>query len=281
MVKYAIIVHGGATEEKYVYENCKEDIDKIIEYGKKLIEERKSALEITREICVKLEDCPILNAGKGAVLTNTKKHELDSCIMNGENKHYGAVTGVTRVKNPVLLAYELMKEHKTKYISGSQTTKLSKKYKLPIVPNSYYSTDYRIEEQKNYKKKTKHSKGTVGVVVRDNKGHICSATSTGGLCNKMEGRVADSSIIGASTYAVDDIGGISTTGNGEVFIQFCVANSIVLKTKYTSTSLEQSAKDIMSELPKNSGAVIGIDKENDPFVISNREFAITGMYVEN
>lgn len=273
---YSIIIHGGATEMDDGT-GWRVAIEKCLKLGEKMSLDNCTAREIVVALVTFLEDFETFNAGKGSALNQNKEHELEATIV--ENNKYGSVSRVTQVKNPIQLANCIMNEYGMKHISGEQTTELAIKYQLPIVDNNYYTTEYRKEEWKKKHMDPENfngSTGTVGVVVRDSSGNICAGTSTGGLCYKEPGRIGDTCNICASTYANNEIGGLSTTGKGEIFVQYAVAANIVALHKYGNISFRKAAKTIIKSLPKAAGAVIGIDNVGKPFMFKRKRFVVAG-----
>ena len=236
-----------------------------------------------------MEDSPLFNAGKGAVFTHEGKNELDASIMDGRTKRAGAVAGVTVVKNPITAARAVMEKSKHLLLTGRGAEVFAQKQGLDIVDPSYFWTEHRwkaiqeiLEQERaaekkkpsdapgaNLIRKAKVEYGTVGAVARDQAGNLAAGTSTGGMTNKMLGRVGDSPIIGAGTYADNDAAAISCTGHGEFFIRYAVAHEIVAQMKYKGVSAQAAADDVINVQLKSAfkakpddaeGAAIVLDK---------------------
>jgi len=206
-----------------------------------------------------LEDDSLFNAGKGAVFTSAGTNELDASIMDGRDLSSGAVAGVTIIKNPISLA-RLVKE-KTPHVlfAGEGANELGKKLGVDIVDPSYFFTQARYDE---LKRKFRNYKGTVGCVAIDQYGNIAAGTSTGGLTGKLPGRVGDSPIINAGTYANNNTCGVSATGIGELFIKNAASYKVSVLMEYKNYSLKQAAEEVIFEiLPKDSGGIICVDKD--------------------
>ncbi|HTN73950.1 MAG TPA: isoaspartyl peptidase/L-asparaginase, partial [Pirellulaceae bacterium] len=237
-IEYAIAIHGGAgvepdkltAEQKAAHEVA---LKKALETGRKILAEGGTALDAVEKTIRVLEDEPLYNAGRGAVFNSAGGHELDASIMDGQTTKAGAVAGITTVKNPISLARLVMTETRHVLLQGDGAEKFADEMKakpqIERVPNSYFSTPARkqewldkVEEEKRKAAKEPY-RGTVGCVALDKHGHLAAGTSTGGLTNKKWGRVGDSPIIGAGTYANDATCAVSCTGTGEYFIRNSIA----------------------------------------------------------
>lgn len=237
-----------------------------------------------------LEDSPLFNAGKGAVFTYSGKNELDASIMDGSNQKAGAVAGVTTIKNPIRAAHAVMTESGHVMLAGRGAEQFAAEHGLKIVDPSYFvdSARYRqfLERRKRERAKdgasTVHDEsekkfGTVGAVALDRYGNIAAGTSTGGMSDKRYGRVGDSPIIGAGTYARNSTCGVSATGWGEYFIRLAVAHDISAMMEYAGLSLEEAADSvIMKKLPAlgGDGGIIALDRKGNISMTFNTE----GMY---
>jgi L-asparaginase / beta-aspartyl-peptidase len=287
-----IVIHGGAGTIR------KSDLSpqKEAEIRKKLQESLRagyhvldtggtSLMAVITAIRI-LEDSPLFNAGKGAVFTHDGKNELDAAIMDGATLNAGAVAGVTVIKNPISAAYAVMKDSPHVLLAGKGAEQFAEKEGLEIVDPSYFYTEERYrslqhaiesedgqglipEEEKKF--------GTVGCVALDRYGNLAAGTSTGGLTNKKYGRIGDSPIIGAGTYADNNSCAISGTGIGEYFMRKVVAYDIAAKIKYLGLSLKEAAhREIVDELKPmgGDGGVIGLDRHGN----FTMEFNTEGMY---
>jgi len=255
--KYLICLHGGCghisktTEKKKAYI---EGLRSALEVGLQLLKDGKTSLDATEAVIRILEDNPTFNAGKGSVLANDGTCELEASIMEGKTLQCGAAALLTTVKNPISLARKVMENTKNVFLVGPAAEKFASQLKLDIVDNNYFKTDHRkqqLEDEKN---------GTVGCVALDIYGNLAAGTSTGGRNNKMNGRLGDTCMIGAATYAHNSAAAISTTGIGEEFIRHHVASNVVAMMKYKNVSLKEASDYIVfEELPKEAGGLIGVD----------------------
>lgn len=268
--KYAIVIHGGAgnispeTVSQKIKIEYEADLKKAIITAENILKNGGTSLEAVESAIVILEDSPLFNAGKGAVFTNKGENELDASIMDGKTLNAGAVSGVKRIKNPVKLASKIMTKSKHVMLSGEGAEEFAKIHNLEMVDNSYFFTERRWKSLKKAKEKDKLKKhGTVGAVAIDIYGNLAAATSTGGMTNKKYGRIGDSPIIGAGTYADNDGCAVSCTGHGEYFIINSVAYDLNAQLKYKNIDLQTAADNIINKklLKQNaSGGLIAIDK---------------------
>jgi beta-aspartyl-peptidase (threonine type) len=231
-----------------------------------------------------LEDSPLFNAGRGAVFTADERNELDASIMDGRNLAAGAVAGVTIVKNPITAARAVMERTEHVLLMGHGAEEFCRDQKLEIVDPSYFRTDEQLEELHKQQAEEKEAAkkqasavtpggaspqgiapsdpdrtyGTVGAVALDRNGHVAAGTSTGGMTNKRHGRVGDSPIIGAGTYADDRSCGISCTGHGEYFIRYSVAHSVASLVRYKGYDIQQAATEVVEKDLGPAGGVGGV-----------------------
>ena len=298
---FGIIIHGGAGT--ILKENMtdsmetayKEMLTKAIKTGHEILKNGGSSLEAVQRTINVMEDSPLFNSAKGAVFTNAGINELDASIMDGKNLNAGAVAGVTTVKNPINLAYEVMTNSDHVMLSGKGADKFAKERGLEIVDPSYFFTQKRYDALMEIKKREtieldddnksafydpfiKDEKfGTVGCVALDKNGNIAAGTSTGGMTNKKYNRIGDSPIIGAGTYANNKTCGVSSTGWGEYFIRGIVAYDISAQMEYAGKTLEQAAKNVIQDkLTKmgGTGGIVAMDKDGNVAM----EFNTAGMY---
>ena len=290
--KYALAIHGGAgtmTKEKLSPELERAYRDKLreaAEAGAKVLQTGGTALDAVTSAIVILEDSELFNAGKGAVFTAEGKNELDSSIMDGSNLNAGAVAGVTRVKNPILLAKAVMQFSPHVMLQGAGAESFAQQQGVVMVDPSYFYTQLRWQQLQNAKAAGKGATldhdgdfkfGTVGAVALDSHGNLAAGTSTGGMTNKQFGRIGDSPIIGAGTYANNQSCAVSATGHGEYFIRATVARNICAQMEYGGKTLEQATQSIvMQQLVDmgGSGGVIAVDKDGNISLVFNTE----GMY---
>jgi beta-aspartyl-peptidase (threonine type) len=224
-----------------------------------------------------LEDSPLFNAGRGAVFTADERNELDASIMDGRNLTAGAVAGVTIVKNPITAARAVMERTEHVLLMGHGAEEFCRQQKLEIVDPTYFRTDEKLDElrkdqaEERAKKKTSavspgglapsdpnRTYGTVGAVALDRNGHVAAGTSTGGMTNKRHGRVGDSPIIGAGTYADDRSCGISCTGHGEYFIRLSVAHAVASLVRYKGYDIAAAATEVVDKDLGPAGGVGGV-----------------------
>ena len=270
----AIVVHGGAGWFENMPEGQVEGIMKGLEdsmnIGYEILNNGGSSLDAVEQAIIHLENDPLFNAGKGAVYTSELRQELDASIMHGLNNDAGAVASVTNVKNPISLARYVMENTDHVMFSSRGAERVAKDAGLDIVYPSYFYQKDRLEDAKRIKKE-KNKMGTVGVVAIDMEGNITAGTSTGGMTNKMPGRIGDSPIIGAGTWAENNVCGVSATGHGEYFIRFNVANEICDLIKYQSKNVNEAAEIVIEKLKSigADGGVIVLDSEGNAAMTFN------------
>lgn len=279
---FAIVIHGGAgtvTREKLSAEKDKayrQALGQALQIGYTVLQEGGSSLDAVEATVRFLEDAPLFNAGKGAVLTAEGRHELDASIMDGKTLAAGSVAGITRIKNPISLARLVMEKSAHVMLIGEGAEAFAKERQIPFVENEYFRTPERWEAFQKLKEKEKQdrkrpgknaegTKGTVGAVALDKHGNLAAATSTGGMMNKRFGRVGDVPIIGAGTYADNAVCAVSCTGWGEFFIRSVVAHDIAARMLYTGVSLEKAAAAVLEKVARmgGDGGLIGIDRRGD------------------
>ena len=290
---FSILIHGGAG----TMEREKMSIEKELEYKKKLEEALNKGYEIlenngSSELAVieaikVMEDSPLFNAGKGAVLDERGEASLDASFMSGKNLNAGAVAGVKKIKNPITAAYSVMKNTPQVFLISEGADQFAKEQGLNLVDNSYFITERRKAQLLKNKnpvqlkdKKDLSSSiskfGTVGCVALDKNGNLSAGTSTGGRSNKKWGRVGDVPIIGAGNYANNNTCAISATGWGEFFIRNVVAHDISSLLEYKNLDIGEATKISLEKVKKlgGSGGVIALDK----FGNYAMEFNTKGMY---
>jgi beta-aspartyl-peptidase (threonine type) len=261
------VLHGGAgviTRAKLTPEReaaIRADLERALRAAHAVIAKGGKSTDAVTAAIVILEDSPLFNAGKGAVFTHDGINELDAAIMDGRAHAAGAVAGVRTVKNPILLARAVMEQGRHVMLVGAGADEFAAAAGLERVDPSYFRTEERWQELQ--KARDEDHFGTVGVVALDRTGALAAGTSTGGLTNKRYGRVGDSPIIGAGTYA-DAHCGVSATGHGELFIRYTVARDICARVEYGHVPLAQAAEAVvMHELAAahGDGGVIALDAE--------------------
>ena len=279
--KIAIVIHGGAgIILKEDISKSKEDsiinkLNEAVSRGWGLLKDGESSELAVIETIKILEDSPLFNAGKGSVFNSDGKVENDASIMRGNDLNAGASSGTSNVKNPITLAADVMNHSEHVFLSGKGAEKFAKERNLEIVENEYFHTEFRFNQLLDKKEEKKY--GTVGCVAIDVDGNIVAGTSTGGTTNKKWGRIGDSPIIGAGTYANNNTCGISSTGSGEYFIRTVAAYQV-------SSLLENRNYDLTKAMSKviykkigeigGDGGMIGIDKNSN----ISMEFNTPGMY---
>ena len=278
--KWAIALHGGAggapssmtTERKAEYEK---HLLEAIKIGEQLLAEGKTSLEAVEKVVIYLENCPLFNAGKGAVKTIDGTHELDAAIMDGSNLMAGAVAGLKDIKNPIMAARLVKDSTSHVLLIGEGASSFAKIMGLEVVENSYFSTRQR-EEQFNRIRENKEQtdpRGTVGCVALDIYGNLAAATSTGGMSGKKWGRVGDVPIIGAGTYANNNTAAISGTGHGEFWIRRVVDFDICALMEYKGMSLEAAANEVIfnkiDPMGGSGGGIIAVDKKGNISFVFN------------
>ena len=257
-----------------------------------------SALDAVTLAVELLEDCPLFNAGHGAVFTHAETHELDAAVMDGATLRAGAVGCVTRVRRPVRAARAVMEHTDHVLLVGAGAEALAQRLGLELVPPNYFSTDARREQLHRAQAADKtlldhdalslagqaaapldegRKLGTVGAVALDARGNLAAATSTGGMTNKQPGRVGDSPLIGAGTYADNRTAAVSCTGTGEMFIRTVAAFDVCARMAYGGLSLQAAAEQVvMNALPAiaGRGGLIALDAQGNLSMPFNTE----GMY---
>ena len=284
--RFGLVIHGGAgtiTRENMSAEKEAEYISKLsaaLKTGYGILEKGGSSLDAVEATIRVMEDCPLFNAGKGAVFTGEGTNELDASIMDGETHQAGAVAGVKTVKNPITAARKVMEETRHVLLAGDGADVFANEQGLEIVPNSYFHTERRFKSLMKAKEKEIEKHGTVGCVALDKKGNLAAGTSTGGLTNKRWGRVGDSPIIGAGTYASNETCAVSGTGQGEYFIRGSVAYDIAAQMDYEKKSVQDAAQAVVDKLTDRggTGGVIAMDAKGNFAMPFNTEGMYRGYY---
>lgn len=290
MKKFTIAIHGGAgtilrsalTDEKeraYLA-----GLQEALDAGMGILSRGGKSLDAVQAAVESLENCPLFNAGKGSVFTNDGKHEMDASIMEGSTLRAGAVAGVHQIKNPVALARAIMDQTEHVMLSGAGAEEFAKRAGIKTENDDYFFNQFRFDQLKEVQDSEKtildHSDkkfGTVGAVALDMEGHLAAATSTGGMTNKRYGRIGDSPVIGAGTYANDLTCAVSCTGHGEFFLRAVVAYDISCLIEYKGYSLKQACeKVVLDKLVKigGEGGLIAINTLGEVELVFNSE----GMY---
>ena len=271
-----IVIHGGAGwskgKNKQEQDAIKMGLKEALDRGFHVLESGGSSLDAVEIAISALEDNPLFNAGRGSVYTKDEKQEMDASIMNGKDQDAGAVASVSRVKNPIKLARYIMEHTKHVLMAGQGAEKIAKQGKLELVDPSYF---YSEEKLKRVRKQKAKEIGTVGALAMDKFGNIAAGTSTGGMTNKLPGRIGDSPIIGAGTWAQNNVCGVSGTGHGEYFIRYNVAREICARMEYLGLSVGESTSQVIGQLTTMgvNGGVIVLDKNGK----ISMEFNTDGM----
>lgn len=297
MIKAVIAIHGGAgaitrarlTQEKEL--QFVAALSDIVVAGQQILEQGGSALDAVTEAVRLLEDCPLFNAGIGAVYTSEGKHEMDACIMDGNTLEAGAVAGVSHIRNPILAARKVLENSPHVLLIGEGAEHFAAGQGLEPVAADIFSTEERYQQllraRESQQTVLDHDGaepidadkkfGTVGAVALDKFGNLAAATSTGGMTNKLPGRVGDSPIVGAGCYANNANVAVSCTGTGEVFMRTLAAYDIAALVEYAGLSLQQAVdRVVLEKLPAigGSGGMIAIDNQGNVALPFNSE----GMY---
>jgi beta-aspartyl-peptidase (threonine type) len=301
--KVVLVIHGGAgvlnekelKEAGLKQEQYEEGLAKALAAGYEARKKQQTSVEIVEAAIRVMEDSPLFNAGRGAALNNDGQPELDAAIMEGKmdppakkdaalgkrdpRKRAGAVAAVGHIKNPISAARAVMEMPGQRHVllvgAGAEEYVLSedvrKAYRIERVSNVYFWTPRRLKEirrkialQDQEKPRPVQKAGTVGAVALDKKGYLAAGTSTGGLTNKMRGRVGDSPLLGAGTYADNRACGVSCTGTGEVFIRHAVAHDVVARMLYGKRGVKEAVSETIKELPDEEdgvGGLIALDRK--------------------
>ena len=308
-----LVIHGGAgamsraalSPEKE--REFHEALQRILRSGQAILAIGGSALDAVTAAVVGLEDCPLFNAGRGAVFTSAGTHELDASIMDGSNLRTGAIANVHHIRNPVLAARKVMENSRHVFFVGEGAEAFAREQGVEMVERTYFSTPERHAQLLRVQKETPgvaslddgqrlasggsvgasgppsdpldvdKKFGTVGAVALDSHGNLAAATSTGGITNKQVGRIGDAPIIGAGCYASNQTCAVSSTGTGEMYIRLVAAYDIAARMRYSGASLQEAAETVMyQELPSidGKGGLIAVDAQGNIALPFNTE----GMY---
>lgn len=299
MQKFCIAIHGGAGT--IVKEDMTPELEKAyrqalkeaLAAGYDILHNGGTSLDAVSASVVSLEDNPLFNAGKGAVFTKKGINELDAAIMDGKTLEAGAVAGVRNVRNPVLLAREVLMYSGHVFLSGKGANDFAIKQGVKLEPDDYFFSQYRYDQWREirdsdlYTLDHKGDKlvglmkdkkfGTVGAVACDIHGNIAAATSTGGMTNKQYGRIGDSPLVGAGTYANNKTCAISCTGHGEIFIRAVAAYDVSCLMEYCGMSLQEACNKVVFDklvALGGEGGLIGVDAKGNCSMLFNTK----GMY---
>jgi beta-aspartyl-peptidase (threonine type) len=293
MNRYAIAIHGGAgtiprtnmtPEKESAY---RQELQRILQEGINVLKQGGQALDAVEAAVVALEDCPLFNAGRGAAFNHDGKNEMDAALMDGRLLRAGAVAGITGVKNPIRLARLVMEASDHVLLSGRGAEEFARVMNVPFETDDYFFTQERYDQlvQKQQRGGAPSESltgnkpanfGTVGAVAWDSQGNLAAATSTGGLTNKRFGRIGDSPLIGAGTYA-NDVCAVSCTGDGEYFIRTVAAHDVACLVEYRGLTLQEACHLVIHEKLGQlggEGGLIAVDNQGNLALPFNSE----GMY---
>lgn len=290
MANIAISVHGGAgTISRSSMDAARESLYKkaleaAIKMGYDILKKGGSSLDAVTASVVELENCPLFNAGKGSVFNHGGKHEMDAAIMRGDTHGAGAVAACRNIKNPVLLARCIMEKSNHVLLSGEGAEQFARQQNIAFEPDEYFYDEFRFRQWQELKgteaTQLDHSDkkfGTVGAVACDVRGNIAAATSTGGMTNKKFGRIGDTPLIGAGTYADNSTCAVSCTGDGEYFIRVVAAYDVAALMQYGNLSLQEAAQRVIHQKLKKlkgEGGLIAVDAQGNIEMVFNT----AGMY---
>jgi beta-aspartyl-peptidase (threonine type) len=297
MPEYTLTIHGGAgtivkenmtTELEAAYRKGLED---ALNAGYLLLEKGRSALDAVLAATMSLEDNILFNAGRGSVFAKDNSQEMDASIMDGKTLMAGSVSAVRNIRNPVELAHAVMTKSSHVMLFGKGANDFAAMHGIKTEPDEYFFSQFRYDQWKQMQESDESALdhnvavkdkrfGTVGAAACDMQGNIAAATSTGGMTNKQWGRVGDSSIIGAGTYANNKTCAISSTGHGEMFIRAVAAYDVSCLMEYKGLSLEEAmnvvAIDKLIEI-NGEGGMVGVDAKGNAAMIFNSPGMYRGM----
>ena len=291
-----IAIHGGAGTIAAVAADAasaqpyREALHAIVAAAQATLLRGAPALDAVCLAVEMLEDCPLFNAGHGAVFTHDETHELDAAVMSGADLRAGAIAGVSHIRRPVRAARAVMEDGAHVLLAGTGAEAFAREHGLEMVDPSYFSTEARRQQLHHARAGDRVSLdhdgaplaegskfGTVGAVALDMHGHLAAATSTGGMTNKRVGRIGDSPLIGAGTYADDATAAVSCTGSGEMFMRVVAAYDVCARMRYGGQTLQQATDAVvMQSLPPlgGRGGLIAVDRLGNVCLPFNTE----GMY---
>lgn len=278
---WVLVIHGGAGNinpegmDQARREIYQDRLREALKTGGALLEQGASALDAVMEVVRKLEDDPLFNAGKGAVLNAEGFAELDAAVMDGLTGKAGAVAGVRMIRNPVTAARRVMETTSNVMLAGQGADQFARNEGLELAEPDYFITPERKADWEKWKKRMEENrkkeeaggqKGTVGAVALDNRGNLAAATSTGGMMGKMPGRIGDSPVIGAGTWADNASCAVSATGHGEFFIRNVVAYDVSARMKYQNIPLQEAAEVVVMKVLQGmggTGGLIAVDRNGN------------------
>lgn len=290
-VKPVIAIHGGAgtiraremtAEQEQAY---RDGLTQALEAGRVVLERQGSAIDAVTAAVMALEDDPLFNAGRGAVYTTKRTQEMDAAIMDGRDRNAGAVAGIFGPRHPVLAAKAVMEKTEHVMLAGDGANEFCREIGLEMKPAEWFFTERRMKALENEMERRRlggeendpsRRHGTVGAVACDCFGHVAAATSTGGMTAKTPGRVGDSPVIGAGTWADDKTCAVSATGHGEFFIRYGAAHEIDARIRWGKETLEEAANSVVKDLAQigGEGGLIAVNAKGEVCLPFNSE----GMY---
>ena len=289
--KLALAIQGGAgtirraemsSEREAAY---RDGLQLALARGWEVLTSGGSALDTVEASVRALEDNPLFNAGRGSVFTHDEQHEMDALIMSGEDLRAGAVAAVGGIKNPITLARLVMEKTEHVLLCGKGAEEFAREVGSEFAPPEYFFNDFRYEQLLQARRENEvrldHSPvnkiGTVGAVALDARGHLAAATSTGGMTNKRFGRIGDTALVGAGTYADDRTCAVSCTGHGEFFMRAVVAYDVACLMKYKGLTLNEACEQTINQTLREmggEGGLVAVDRMGNVALTFNSE----GMY---
>lgn len=287
MIPFALAIHGGAGAIGKETDTAPylAVLNTALDAGFAVLSGQGSALDAVCAAVLVLEDSPLYNAGHGAVYNHDGHHELDAAVMDGKNRRAGAVGGATKIRNPVLAARAVMEHSPHVLLAGGGADHFAAAHGLKMVENVWFDTDHRRAQLEQAQQKNKirldfsddedddneSVMGTVGAVALDAQGNLAAATSTGGLTNKAAGRIGDSPVIGAGTYAENGLCAVSATGTGDEIMRIVMAHDIAARMKYLGEDIAAATEYALEQLKtvKGDGGLIAVTAQGKihmPFI---------------
>jgi beta-aspartyl-peptidase (threonine type) len=290
MSNLILAIHGGAgvirkgmlgPEQEAAYHQA---LETALKAGYLILEKGGTSLDAVTAAVASLEDCPLFNAGRGSVFTHEGRHEMDACVMEGKGLAAGAVAGVNGIRNPVKAARAVMEHSEHVLLAGEGAVAFARAQELAFEEEAWFHSDFRYaqwqEALKEDRVRLDHSEkkfGTVGAVACDVHGNLAAATSTGGMTNKRWGRIGDSPVPGAGTYANNAGCAVSCTGHGEFFLRGVVAYDVHCLMEYRGLTLQAAAEEVILKKQVSlggEGGLIAVDAAGNAALVFNSE----GMY---
>ncbi len=289
---WMLLIHGGAgvirreqmsAEKELAY---REGLQAALEGGASVLRDGGSALDAVEMAVILMEDNPLFNAGRGAVLTSDRTHEMDASIMDGRDRNAGAVAGVSTIRNPIRAARAVMEHSPHVMFSGEGAARFAAERGLATQEADWFTTPARLESLERVMRvraENADKRGTVGAVALDGDGNLAAATSTGGMTAKAPGRVGDAPIIGAGTYADNNSCAVSATGHGEYFIRVGVARMICARIELSGADPGDAARETLDEVANlgGDGGVIVLTSDGDARLVFNTDGMFRGMIGKN